>query len=64
MAEKSAAGRRSVGIIVAIVAVAAVFGVEVDGESAETAKDAAATTAGGIGLLIAFGKDLLAKLKG
>lgn len=64
MAQEKKGTRRAVGAIVALAAVAAVFGIEMDESQVEAAKDAAATVAVGVGGLIAFGKELLGKFQG
>lgn len=64
MSEPRTGAAKATGVVVALVAVAAALGIEVDGEQAEGAKNAAAALVGAGGVLFAFGRDLMNKVRG
>lgn len=64
MADQKKINGKVGSVLLAFVALAAVFGFEISDEQVNVAKNGAASVIGGGALLLAFGRDILAKITG
>lgn len=63
MAERKSATAKSVSVVTAVVALVAIFGVEIEVEQVEAAKDAVGALVASAAVLYGFGRELYVKLK-